>query len=124
MCILTCQSTCAAVGRGHRRGSFAWCRYRYHMALVLESFVQKGAKALWMGREAWITRRLATIDGSEFAAAKSWMMAVESAPKDRLPSDRQRILVDVEDFVISTNTKSHSEHLHLVTDSIKIPSVD
>ena len=116
--VLVYKMKCQGRGRGYARPSFDWCRY--FLAVEVASRMQAGSKCLWMSEKQFEAYMKHSEGMSEYEAAVEWKARL-NVPKAR--TDKQgRLLIKVEDFIVTMNEKSHVERTEWGTKDTKNPT--
>jgi hypothetical protein len=108
--ILAYKARCAGHGRGFARPSFDWVRYS--MAVELASRMQTGTKCLWMTHPNFVRYMNKSEDMDPLAAEMEWQRRISDSRQKTDkggPNGAGRLLISIEDFVITMNEKSQLE---------------
>ena len=115
------KSKCQGSGRGWRRPAFNWCRY--YMMITLESTVQAGTKSIYLSQNAYIRITMEDEDVTKEVAAQMWHIEYQKCVgTKRMSKDGKKILVKVEDYVMSFEGKTKSDHIEMGTKQVANPT--
>lgn len=118
--IMVYKSRCVGHGRGHARPSFDWVRYQ--MMIEYASRMQSGTKSVWMTKKAFASymKRIDEMDSNtaELEFEKRWH---SKDYQTETVNGVQRLLMPIEEFVITMNEKSQVEQTLFGTKDKKNP---
>ena len=101
------RAKCASAGRGHKRPEFQWVRY--HMAIMLASRLQTGSKSIWMTKFAYANFKKIEEGMTELESFAQFEREVNMLPAGRVSQDKTKVLMPIEQFVISLEGKTQEE---------------
>ena len=119
--VMVYKSKCQGSGRGWRRPAFNWVRY--FMLVKMESGVMRGTKSMFLSQGAFLRVTMEDENCSKEQATQMWFNEFEKCKgTKRMSADGKRILVKVEDYVLSYDQKSKSDNVELSTKQQANPS--
>ena len=115
------KSKCQGSGRGWRRPRFAWVKYQ--MLIETRSEMQWGSKSVYVSKSSFIKMKMQDDDLTQEAATQEWMNQMEAAKgTNRIHQDGKRLLVLLEEFVITFDSKSKADNLLMGENEKKAPN--
>ena len=105
--VLIYNSRCQGVGRGSRRACFEWTQMR--MAVEMKSTAKHGSKYLWITKGFYKWMRKRDHEETDLEAEASWFKTKDELPSAQKCTQTNRILFNVEDFVIFEDSRSTIE---------------
>ena len=89
------------------RAEFQWVRY--HMAIMLASRLQTGSKSIWMTKFAYANFKNIEEGMTEVESFAQFEREVNMLPAGRVSQDKTKVLMPIEQFVISLEEKAQEE---------------
>ena len=119
--VMVFKSKCQGSGRGWRRPCFSWARYS--MLLKMESGIQKGTKSIYCAKGTFCRMMMEEHEWTKERAIQEWFNEYERAKQQKRVSENGlKILMPVEDFLISYQDKSKADLVEMGTKDVKNPS--